>query len=65
MILQQVCQEEFAVNGKAKVMPCGHFFHYDCLMEWLGTACYLKCRCSSYSLGVVLMHFGVCVCRAP
>mmetsp|Transcript_18119 Transcript_18119/g.59535 ORF Transcript_18119/g.59535 Transcript_18119/m.59535 type:complete len:247 (-) Transcript_18119:884-1624(-) len=30
-----VCQEEFPVNGKAKMMPCGHPFHYDCLMEWL------------------------------
>ena len=30
-----VCQEEFELGGKAKMMPCGHPFHYDCLIEWL------------------------------
>mmetsp|Transcript_44603 Transcript_44603/g.71726 ORF Transcript_44603/g.71726 Transcript_44603/m.71726 type:complete len:276 (+) Transcript_44603:181-1008(+) len=34
-VLCCVCQEEFAPGGKAKMMPCGHAFHYDCLMEWL------------------------------
>jgi len=30
-----VCQEDFKPKSKAKVMPCGHPFHFDCLMEWL------------------------------
>eukprot|EP00802_Teleaulax_amphioxeia_P025604 Tamp_26486.p1 GENE.Tamp_26486~~Tamp_26486.p1 ORF type:complete len:286 (-),score=65.74 Tamp_26486:37-837(-) len=30
-----VCQEEFVTGGKAKMMPCGHPFHYECLIEWL------------------------------
>eukprot|EP00295_Goniomonas_pacifica_P022587 CAMPEP_0175938626 /NCGR_PEP_ID=MMETSP0108-20121206/22801_1 /TAXON_ID=195067 ORGANISM="Goniomonas pacifica, Strain CCMP1869" /NCGR_SAMPLE_ID=MMETSP0108 /ASSEMBLY_ACC=CAM_ASM_000204 /LENGTH=259 /DNA_ID=CAMNT_0017262899 /DNA_START=8 /DNA_END=787 /DNA_ORIENTATION=- len=30
-----VCQENFPPKGKAKQLPCGHLFHYDCCMEWL------------------------------
>lgn len=30
-----VCLESFPVKGKAKQLPCGHLFHYDCLMPWL------------------------------
>lgn len=30
-----VCQEEFPPGSKAKMMPCGHPFHYECLLEWL------------------------------
>eukprot|EP01102_Stenamoeba_stenopodia_P005251 TRINITY_DN15803_c0_g1_i1.p1 TRINITY_DN15803_c0_g1~~TRINITY_DN15803_c0_g1_i1.p1 ORF type:complete len:286 (-),score=76.29 TRINITY_DN15803_c0_g1_i1:83-940(-) len=34
-VLCSVCQEEFSVGGKAKQLPCKHFFHYDCALEWL------------------------------
>uniref|UniRef100_A0A0G4FUJ5 RING-type E3 ubiquitin transferase n=1 Tax=Chromera velia CCMP2878 TaxID=1169474 RepID=A0A0G4FUJ5_9ALVE len=30
-----VCLEEFKKGGKAKEMPCGHLFHFDCILSWL------------------------------
>lgn len=29
-----VCQEPFGEEG-AKVFPCGHFYHADCILKWL------------------------------
>ncbi|KAF3431474.1 hypothetical protein FNV43_RR26205 [Rhamnella rubrinervis] len=31
-----ICLEEFQVGGVAKVMPCKHRFHGDCIEKWLG-----------------------------
>merc|ERR1719261_815830 len=30
-----VCQESLPLGSKAKVMPCGHKFHDDCLTSWV------------------------------
>uniref|UniRef100_A0A7S4CB86 RING-type domain-containing protein n=1 Tax=Eutreptiella gymnastica TaxID=73025 RepID=A0A7S4CB86_9EUGL len=30
-----VCQESLPVKSKAQKMPCGHLFHWECLIEWL------------------------------
>ena len=30
-----ICQDDFAEGDKWVQMPCGHFFHGDCLMPWL------------------------------
>jgi len=30
-----ICQENFEPKAKAKMLPCRHFLHYDCAMEWL------------------------------
>jgi len=32
-----VCLEEIPLGGKAKIMPCGHYFHEHCLLQWLET----------------------------
>ena len=30
-----VCVDEFAEGTNIKVLPCGHFYHVDCIDEWL------------------------------
>jgi len=30
-----ICQEAMPVGSKAKMMPCGHLFHDDCLISWV------------------------------
>jgi hypothetical protein len=34
-VVCSVCQEEFRKGSKAKQLPCKHFFHYKCSLEWL------------------------------
>eukprot|EP00927_Polykrikos_kofoidii_P051227 TRINITY_DN45012_c0_g1_i1.p1 TRINITY_DN45012_c0_g1~~TRINITY_DN45012_c0_g1_i1.p1 ORF type:complete len:289 (-),score=66.63 TRINITY_DN45012_c0_g1_i1:219-1010(-) len=31
-----ICQEALPAGSKVKAMPCGHVFHDDCLMSWVG-----------------------------
>lgn len=31
-----ICLEEFEVGGVAKMMPCKHKFHANCIEKWLG-----------------------------
>ncbi|CAL0315192.1 unnamed protein product [Lupinus luteus] len=31
-----VCLEDFEVGGVAKIMPCNHKFHSNCIEKWLG-----------------------------
>lgn len=42
-----ICQEPFVEEAPIKQTPCGHFFHAECLGNWLGkfaSSCPL-CRC--------------------
>jgi E3 ubiquitin-protein ligase AIP2 len=50
-----VCQEEFPPHGKAQKMPCGHFFHVDCLVEWLEK--HNTCPLCRHQLPSEKMHF--------
>lgn len=41
-----VCLSEVDIGSLAKVLPCGHHFHPDCIKEWLlhyNTSCPFKC----------------------
>ena len=37
-----ICLEQFNTNNELKVLPCNHFFHKDCIKEWL---CNEKVNC--------------------
>jgi len=30
-----VCQELFQADESVKVLPCSHYFHVDCVNQWL------------------------------
>ncbi|KAK8521180.1 hypothetical protein V6N12_005091 [Hibiscus sabdariffa] len=32
-----VCLDEFSDGAEVTSMPCGHIYHYDCIVEWLET----------------------------
>lgn len=51
-----ICQDDFKPKSKAKVMPCGHPFHFDCLMEWLERN--NTCRPSSFTFALDLSGRG-------
>ncbi|KAK8599370.1 hypothetical protein V6N13_077296 [Hibiscus sabdariffa] len=33
-----VCLDEFSDGVEVTSMPCGHMYHYDCIVEWLKTS---------------------------
>ncbi|OIW11727.1 hypothetical protein TanjilG_20211 [Lupinus angustifolius] len=35
VVLCAVCKDEIAVNDKAKILPCNHLYHCDCITPWL------------------------------
>jgi len=37
-----VCATEFEVNDTVALLPCGHYFCKDCMMQWMT---YEKCTC--------------------
>ncbi|KAG6421020.1 hypothetical protein SASPL_117569 [Salvia splendens] len=45
-----VCSEGLCLGGAAKRIPCGHVFHYDCILRWLSVIDPHKCSdfASSY-----------------
>jgi hypothetical protein len=30
-----ICMEDFKLNEEAKKLPCKHYFHTQCITEWL------------------------------
>lgn len=36
-----VCLKDFVADSKAKLMPCGHAFHPECIVPWLERVCLL------------------------
>ncbi|KAM0940960.1 putative transcription factor C2H2 family [Dioscorea sansibarensis] len=34
-VLCTVCMDEFVAGRNATQMPCGHFYHRDCILPWL------------------------------
>ncbi|KAH7672383.1 RNA polymerase archaeal subunit P/eukaryotic subunit RPABC4 protein [Dioscorea alata] len=34
-----ICLEDFVVDTEAKEMPCKHFFHSECILQWLELHC--------------------------
>ncbi|KAK8521181.1 hypothetical protein V6N13_077298 [Hibiscus sabdariffa] len=33
-----ICLDEFSDGVEVTSMPCGHIYHYDCIVEWLKTS---------------------------
>lgn len=54
-IVCSVCQEEFRKGSKAKQLPCSHFFHYKCSLEWLER--HNTCPLCRHQLPSEKMHF--------
>eukprot|EP01012_Entosiphon_sulcatum_P019400 TRINITY_DN24268_c0_g1_i1.p1 TRINITY_DN24268_c0_g1~~TRINITY_DN24268_c0_g1_i1.p1 ORF type:complete len:226 (-),score=36.29 TRINITY_DN24268_c0_g1_i1:9-686(-) len=50
-----VCQTEFGARARAQKMPCGHLFHYECLLEWLEK--HNTCPVCRHSLPSERRHF--------
>ncbi|CBK24226.2 uncharacterized protein [Blastocystis hominis] len=34
--LCSICLAEFCKGEKVSMLPCGHVFHYQCIVPWLG-----------------------------
>jgi hypothetical protein len=39
-----ICQEDFTKEDKARILPCEHIYHPDCIDDWLKEHSY-KCPC--------------------
>ncbi|KAE9621463.1 hypothetical protein Lal_00042069 [Lupinus albus] len=35
VVLCAVCKDDIAVNDNAKILPCNHLYHSDCITPWL------------------------------
>lgn len=54
-----ICLSDFCKGEKVSVLPCGHVFHYQCIVPWLGKQSKVcpVCRLPFYR-GKDLVGFG-------
>lgn len=56
-----ICLSKYLDNDELRELPCGHFFHVECVDKWLkiNALCPLcKCEIGDVATSVFGLHFG-------